>query len=244
MAFRELPYSGSKGFYPTFLCIWKPIVWNLLCEPLAPKYHRASYWDHFFPDYHQRYWTQVIAWNSYVEYTLTIHTSNVSKLLNIELAKIYELLTVNRLFWSDRNRYMTFHPIQNDVSSLIPSVIINGIQIEKVHNYKFLGACLGRNLKCGGHIKFFATKLGKLSGIFNKLKRHTPIDILRILECIIVNSIWTLLYWFGVLLVRALERCEANHSHHYGDVIMGTIVSQITSLTIVYSTVYSGADQK
>ena len=31
---------------------------------------------------------------------------------------------------------------------------------------------------------------------------------------------------------------------HYNDVIMGTIASQITSLTIVYSTVYSGADQR
>ena len=31
---------------------------------------------------------------------------------------------------------------------------------------------------------------------------------------------------------------------HYGDVIMGAIASQITSLTIVYSTVYSGADQR
>ena len=31
---------------------------------------------------------------------------------------------------------------------------------------------------------------------------------------------------------------------HYGDVIMGTIASQITSLTIVYSIVYSDADQR
>ena len=30
---------------------------------------------------------------------------------------------------------------------------------------------------------------------------------------------------------------------HYADVIMTTIASQITSLTIVYSTIYSGADQ-
>ena len=30
----------------------------------------------------------------------------------------------------------------------------------------------------------------------------------------------------------------------YGDVIMGAITSQITSLTIVYSTVYSDADQR
>ena len=31
---------------------------------------------------------------------------------------------------------------------------------------------------------------------------------------------------------------------HYNDVIMGTIASQITSLTIVYSTVYWDADQR
>ena len=31
---------------------------------------------------------------------------------------------------------------------------------------------------------------------------------------------------------------------HYSDVIMGTITSQITSLTIVYSTGYSDADQR
>ena len=33
-------------------------------------------------------------------------------------------------------------------------------------------------------------------------------------------------------------------SPHYNDVIMGTIASQITSLTIVYSIVYSNADQR
>ena len=31
---------------------------------------------------------------------------------------------------------------------------------------------------------------------------------------------------------------------HYNDVIMGAIASQITSLTIVYSTIYSDADQR
>ena len=31
---------------------------------------------------------------------------------------------------------------------------------------------------------------------------------------------------------------------HYGDIIMGAIASQITSLMVVYSTVYSDADQR
>ena len=33
-------------------------------------------------------------------------------------------------------------------------------------------------------------------------------------------------------------------SLHYSDAIMSVMASQITSLTIVYSTVYSGADQR
>ena len=37
--------------------------------------------------------------------------------------------------------------------------------------------------------------------------------------------------------------CKYN-SKHYDDVVMGAMASQITSLTIVYSTVYSGADQR
>ena len=36
---------------------------------------------------------------------------------------------------------------------------------------------------------------------------------------------------------------HVNGGIHYSDAIMGTIASQITSLTIVYSAVYSGADQ-
>ena len=34
------------------------------------------------------------------------------------------------------------------------------------------------------------------------------------------------------------------HLHHYSDVIMGAVASQITIITIVFSTVYSDADQR
>ena len=42
---------------------------------------------------------------------------------------------------------------------------------------------------------------------------------------------------------RFLEIVAAEIIWHYDDVIMGTIASQITSLTSIYSTVYSDADQ-
>ena len=45
---------------------------------------------------------------------------------------------------------------------------------------------------------------------------------------------------------RRSEECDISHPAmtHYNHVIMGAMTSQITSLTIVYSTVYSGADQR
>ena len=45
----------------------------------------------------------------------------------------------------------------------------------------------------------------------------------------------------GTLVIRVIG---SNPGIYYGDIIMGAIASQITSLTIVYSTVYSGADQR
>ena len=44
-----------------------------------------------------------------------------------------------------------------------------------------------------------------------------------------MGTFYSYLYWISV---------------HYNDVIMGAMASQITSLTIVYSTVYSGADHR
>ena len=44
--------------------------------------------------------------------------------------------------------------------------------------------------------------------------------------------------------VMARGRQTTTYISHYGDVIMGTMASQLTSLTIVYRTVYSGPDQR
>ena len=44
--------------------------------------------------------------------------------------------------------------------------------------------------------------------------------------------------------VNSIMSQFVDRNAHYNDVIMSTIASQITSLTIVYSTVYSGVDQR
>ena len=48
--------------------------------------------------------------------------------------------------------------------------------------------------------------------------------------------------WAGITVVVVIEMIE--FCYHYIDVIMTTMTFQITSLTVVYSTVYSGVDQR
>ena len=48
---------------------------------------------------------------------------------------------------------------------------------------------------------------------------------------------------FFLIFLSMLHNVQTNWCH-YGDVIMGAIACQIASLTIVYSTVYSDADQR
>ena len=63
-------------------------------------------------------------------------------------------------------------------------------------------------------------------------------DVTRILWCIKSPITWFFNTFVGV------TTSKYHSPFHYGDVIIGAIASQITSLTIVYSTVYSEADQR
>ena len=50
--------------------------------------------------------------------------------------------------------------------------------------------------------------------------------------------------WYQLETATRVSSTVIVHGTHYNDVIMGAIASQITSLTIVYSIVYSDADQR
>ena len=48
----------------------------------------------------------------------------------------------------------------------------------------------------------------------------------------------------SAMILTLSEKCYLRKFYHYNDVIMSAMASQIASLTIVYSSVYSGADQR
>ena len=63
------------------------------------------------------------------------------------------------------------------------------------------------------------------------------------ITCMIVQCIlWNI--QIGMINIVFLGHICTELVYHYNDVIMGTISSQITSLTIVYSITYSDADQR
>ena len=65
---------------------------------------------------------------------------------------------------------------------------------------------------------------------------------MKLIRCFVVNIFFAAKAYST--LNDSIEIWKHLLFHHYGDVIMGAIASQITSLTIVYSTVYSDADQR
>ena len=61
----------------------------------------------------------------------------------------------------------------------------------------------------------------------------TRVRVVNILICAFTSLVTSNTHWYCHLTM-----------HHYSDIIMSTMASQITSLVIVYSTVYSGAKIK
>ena len=68
--------------------------------------------------------------------------------------------------------------------------------------------------------------------------------LMKTLKLHITGILWGELTLPFLTVGFASQSARKAESYHYGDVIMGAIASQITSLTIVYSTVYSDADQR
>ena len=109
--------------------------------------------------------------------------------INNGLAKVYDWLAVDKLSLNVRkNKYVIFHAINKRIEGVIPNLEINGIPLERVQNFNFLGLVLNENMSWKPHIDLLANKLAKCAGVLNKLKRFLPIHILRTLYFSMVQS--------------------------------------------------------
>ena len=117
--------------------------------------------------------------------------------MNIELEKIYNWLAVNKLSLNARKtKFMIFHTRGTKIN-YIPNICINGISIEKVQNFNFLGLTINENMSWKSHVDKIANKLSKYSGILGRLKYFLPENILKTIYCSIIQSNlnYSLLAW-------------------------------------------------
>ena len=116
--------------------------------------------------------------------TFNLDISNRSPVLsdaiNTELNLITDWLALNKLSLNaKKTKMMLFHHRQRNISALIPKLYINGLRIDRVTEFNFLGCVLDENLTWKSHIQKIACKIAVVIGTINRLKRFLPCDILK-----------------------------------------------------------------
>ena len=97
---------------------------------------------------------------STIEYSTPIYTSKADEWLNHERSLVNEWLEINKLSLNtEKTKYMIFHPHQKDITDLIPRLIMNGTEIQRVEAFDFLVVSLDENLTWKSHTDKVATKI-------------------------------------------------------------------------------------
>ena len=94
-------------------------------------------------------------------------------MVNNELKKIYEWFNANKLSLNaGKTKYSLFHKPSktDDLLLLLPKVLINDQEIERVGSIKFLGVLLDEHLSWKEHIRYTENKIAKNIGLLYRAK--------------------------------------------------------------------------
>ena len=110
--------------------------------------------------------------------------TNADSLINAEICKVIEWLKINKLSLNKtKSKYMTFHMPKKEIQHL--ALKIDGVNIEKVEEFNFLGLTMDTNLKWKKHTDKISNKCSKITGVLNRLKLLFPQEI----KCLLYNSL-------------------------------------------------------
>ena len=138
-----------------------------------------------------------------IQISMSVEFKEAVDNINIELSKISDWLSVNKLSLNiKKTKFMVFHHRNKKIPSSL-NLTINSIAIDRVSNFNFLGLMINENLSWKTHINKIANKISKHIGILNKLKHFLPMNVLRMLYCslILPHLTYSVLAW-GFDLVR------------------------------------------
>ena len=115
----------------------------------------------------------------------TLNTFNSDEIpseeaINHELENINNWFKLNKLSLNpNKTKAMLFHSPQKHVNPI--NININGIPIEFVEQFNYLGIILDKHLTWKFHIATISQKISRTIGIMCKLKRFLPLNILKTL---------------------------------------------------------------
>ena len=114
----------------------------------------------------------------------------VSTLINSEITKISEWLSVNKLSWNaHKTKFMIFHNYQKVMTdSDIPQLEINNTAIERVTEFDFLWITINELMNWWSHSVTIANKICRTLGVMNFLKRYLPLSALKIMYDTLILS--------------------------------------------------------
>ena len=96
----------------------------------------------------------------------------LSDAINVELNLIFEWLALNKLSLNvKKTKMVIFHYKQTNINNMIPKLEINGIPIERVKQFNFLGIILDEHMTWKSHIKKVACKISRTIYTLTRLKR-------------------------------------------------------------------------
>ena len=111
----------------------------------------------------------------------------IENAINSELEKVVEWLALNKLSLNaKKTKMMLFHYKQRNVKNAIPKLKINGITIERVKEFNFLGLTIDENMTWKAHAQKIANKISQVIGTLKRLKHFLPPNILKTLYCSLI----------------------------------------------------------
>ena len=118
--------------------------------------------------------------------------NRVSTLINSDITKISEWLSVNKLSSNaNKTKFMSFHNYQKVMTdSDIPQLEINNTAIERVTEFNFLGITINEFMNWGSHSVKIANKICRTLGVMDCLKRYLSLSALKIMyDSLILSNI-------------------------------------------------------
>ena len=110
--------------------------------------------------------------------TFCTNQVDIEKSIIIELQNMLKWFDVNKLCLNvSKSIFMLFHMHQKVIPSL--SISINGLQIENVYNFNFLGLTINCHLDWKPHLISIGIKIARVIGLLRKLLYTLPTQVLR-----------------------------------------------------------------